>query len=381
MDDIEAPIFADAHVNGTASVGTTDGSDGAKHQAEYGGTALKPDFLAGLALAMRNAATRERDRISSVVAGDAAAHVEKVRGRAAIETEELRRLAEEDVQHIEQWSASEIERIKGEAAQRVDDRRASLEEYLKQHDSIIETEIERVDAAVRGYGETLDRFFADLGATTEPADIARRAEQLPAPPDLDEVRSEARASAMARLAASEDDVRPAEVTAEIAETIDASGDTVEVTAEAASVEEPVAAVAGVESPETTAEAPVASAAADSGDDGAMIGVMDDGAGSIEPAETMEQPAAEAPAADAPAAEESPAEAPVAAEAATSEPVGVMDQDAMRVPAWPAPAPADGDPARIAPTVDHTSAAVRLLRSVAPWTAPTHAGSRSEGDSE
>jgi hypothetical protein len=68
-------------------------------------------------------------------------------------------------------------------------------------------------------------------------------------------------------------------------------------------------------------------------------------------------------------------------ASTPEPVGVMDQDAMRTPAWPAPAPSDQEPARIAPTIDHTSAAVRLLRSVAPWTAPTHAGSRSEGDPE
>jgi hypothetical protein len=29
---------------------------------------------------------------------------------------------------------------------------------------------------------------------------------------------------------------------------------------------------------------------------------------------------------------------------------------------------------VAATVDNTSAAVRLLRSVAPWTAPTHSGS-------
>jgi hypothetical protein len=126
----------------------------------------------------------------------------------------------------------------------------------------------------------------------------------------------------------------------------------------------------------------------------MTGVMDDGAGSVEPAEAMEpvaeseEPvaavAAEAPVeapTETPRADEQPVAAPAAAVAATPEPVGVMDQDSMRTPVWPEPAPTDGEPARIAPTIDHTSAAVRLLRSVAPWTAPTHAGSRPEGDSE
>ncbi len=34
-----------------------------------------------------------------------------------------------------------------------------------------------------------------------------------------------------------------------------------------------------------------------------------------------------------------------------------------------------EPVTIGSTVDHTSAAVRLLRSVAPWTAPSHEGDR------
>ena len=62
------------------------------------------------------------------------------------------------------------------------------------------------------------------------------------------------------------------------------------------------------------------------------------------------------------------------------PVGVMDPDAQRAPNWPAPAP-EAPPVQIAPTIDNTSAAVRLLRSVAPWTAPTHAGNRGSNDSE
>jgi hypothetical protein len=64
----------------------------------------------------------------------------------------------------------------------------------------------------------------------------------------------------------------------------------------------------------------------------------------------------------------------------ADPVGVMDPDAQRIPNWPAPAPR-AEAAPMAPAMDNTSAAVRLLRSVAPWTAPTHAGSRAESDSD
>jgi hypothetical protein len=55
------------------------------------------------------------------------------------------------------------------------------------------------------------------------------------------------------------------------------------------------------------------------------------------------------------------------------PIGVMDPDATADRGWPAPEP---QPVAVTPTVDHTSAAVRLLRSVAPWTAPTQGNDRS-----
>jgi hypothetical protein len=89
--------------------------------------------------------------------------------------------------------------------------------------------------------------------------------------------------------------------------------------------------------------------------------------------------AEAVVAEAVVAEAAVAEAEQPSEP-VAEPVGVMDPDAQRVSSWPAPAP-EALPAQIAPTIDNTSAAVRLLRSVAPWTAPTHAANRGSNDSE
>jgi hypothetical protein len=390
VDNMDEPTLPDAsNVNGTVAIGTADISEGALSQNganETGGAergSIRPAFMSGLAMAMREAAVRERERISSTVAEDAAAHIEKVRSRAAVESEELRRLAEEDVEHVEQWSASEIERIKSEAAQRVDDRRSSLDEYLKQHDSIIDTEIEGVGGAVREYESTLDRFFAELAEITDPSEIVRRAGQLPSPPDLDEVRATARANAMSKFSEAD-----AGDTGSSAAPIEAVAETVEPTAEAtqpvaqSETASEVVGAAAIESSAVTAE---------SGDDGTLSGVMDDGAGSVEPAETLE-PAAEAEASAVEAepvlAEAAVAEAVVAETEQPSEPVaepvaepvGVMDPDAQRIPSWPAPAP-EAPPVQIAPTIDNTSAAVRLLRSVAPWTAPTHAGNRGSNDSE
>jgi hypothetical protein len=390
VDNMDEPTLPDASdVNGTSAIGTAEASEGTQSQNganDTGGAdrgAVRPTFMSGLATAMREAAVRERVRISGTVAEDAATHIEKVRSRAAIESEELRRLAEEDVEHIEQWSASEIERIKSEASQKVDERRSSLDEYLKQHDSIIETEIEGVDGAVRDYESTLDRFFAEMADLTDPSEIVRRAGLLPPPPDLDEVRATARANAMSKVSEAEagEAGATAAATEAVAVTAEPTAEATQPVAESEASGEVIGAAA-IESSAETAE---------SGDDGTLSGVMDDGAGSVEPAETMEPAGvAEAPAveaepvvAEATVAEAVVAEAEQPSESAAepvAEPVGVMDPDAQRVPTWPAPAP-EAPPAQIAPTIDNTSAAVRLLRSVAPWTAPTHAGNRGSNDSE
>jgi hypothetical protein len=364
MDQIDDPITPETgNLNGSAAVGTTGTTAGPEAApAAMDPVGLRPGFLSELAVAMRATAERERENIGSRVAEDAAGHVEKVRARAAIETEELRRLAEEDVQHIEEWSASEMERIRAEADQKIGDRRASLDEYLKQHDAIIDTEIEGVDAAVRDYNTTLDQFFAELSESEDPATIVARAETLPPPPDLDQVRAQARASAVAMFAQPEADAPTAEgaaTTEAVADNAtdtrtDGGGDTAAGTPEAVDAEAVAAeAVAGGE-----AVAPEAVA----------------GGEAIAPEAVASQPEGGATEAVATGTDvESEVEA-----ARTAAPVPVMDPSATAEASWPDKEP---EPAGIAPSQDNTSAAVRLLRSVAPWTAPTHSGSERGSDSD
>jgi hypothetical protein len=278
---------------------------------------IKPSFLAELARAMLATAERERGRIAEVVADDAAENVERTRTRADAETEELRRLAESDVERIQDWAATEIERIRREAERRTEGRRNDLEAYLAQHDAIIATEIDGVDAAVRGYHATLDQFFDELLGSTDPADIARRAGSLPAAPDLDDVRAEARAGAVAQRANAPQDAADEPVGDEVGWGVEAS--------------------------------PAASAEADAD---AGLGVMDPDAvwRSEAPADMLGEVDAEA-----------------AAERATATPV-----EPVNVPADDA---ADVD---VGESVDRSNAAVRLLRSIAPWTTPVENDEEHQG---
>jgi hypothetical protein len=155
-----------------------------------------PSFLAELTRVMQAAAEQERERIVAIIADEAAGEVDKARRRGAVEAEELRRLAEEDMGRIQAWSADETERIRREASQRTDERRKDLDEYLAQHESIITTEIEAIGVGVRDYRSTLDQFFDELRGATDPAQIARHAGSLPALPDLESIRGVARANAV-----------------------------------------------------------------------------------------------------------------------------------------------------------------------------------------
>lgn len=364
MDQQDDPIFPEAgHVNGTSVVGTTE-SPGvteadpptAEQPQRIDSIGLRPGFLSELANAMRATAERERETIAARVADDAAGHIEKVRARAAIETEELKRLAEEDVDHIQDWAKGEMERIRSEADQKIADRRSSLDEYLQQHDAIIEGEIEGVDAAVAEYGTTLDGFFAELSEAGDPAAIVARAEALPPPPDLDTVRAKARASAVAMFAEPEATVEPAQAAADA----DAPADAV-------------------------AEAIVATDSA-SDDAGAVVAAVDG-------TESAEAAAFVAPTTDVDATNGSgEGDGMTAIESPAAEPVPVMDPAATADQTWPAPAPeaapavAEASPEPAAePEPERepvaTSAAVRLLRSVAPWTAPNHAGSENRTDND
>ncbi len=335
-----------SHVNGTAGFESTETEastddpsavdDGAGMPVGNDArVSLTPAFLAELAAAMRAAAERERGRIDTVTAEDAAAHVEKVRSRAAIETEELRRLAEDDIRAVDEWSVAEIERVRSETTQRIEDRRASLEDYLRQHETIIDAEIQGVDAAVRGYGETLDRFFEGLAVSGDPAEIVRLAETLPTPPDLDHVRSLARAGAVSMIAEAPE---PETTETSDADTSD-DGDSIDTgsAVEFTGSDEAVESAGEVEG----------TAALETSDEGADTNEVD-GTDEV-----------------------------VAIEEGQAHPVGVMDPAIGAGAIWPATEesaadePNAAEPVAAALMVDHTSAAVRLLRSVAPWTAPTH----------
>jgi hypothetical protein len=363
MDQNDDPIFPEAsHVNGTSVVGTTESTGvteadppTAEQPNRIDSSGLRPGFLSELANAMRATAERERETIAARVAEDAAAHIDKVRARAAIETEELKRLAEEDVDHIEEWSKGEMDRIRSEADQRITDRRSSLDDYLKQHDAIIEKEIEGVDAAVAEYGTTLDRFFAELSEAGDPAAIVARAEALPAGPDLDQVRATARASAVAMFTEPDAPAQTAVATDAEAEAAPVAEAVVDDSTSDAPIQPPDA-IADAESPEAAAFV------APTNDVDSTNGTGDgDGMTPIEtPAAAIADEASDA----------------------TAEPVPVMDPAATADQTWPSPTP-ESEPEReqVGASVDHTSAAVRLLRSVAPWTAPTHAGSENRPDAE
>ena len=297
-----------------------------------------PNLLGELARAMLSAAEHERERIVAVVGDSGTSHIERIRSRAAAEADALRRLAEEDVDRIKDWSTSEIARIRGEASRRTDARRASLEQYLAEHEAVVGKEIESVENAVAEYGETLKRFFADLTRSTDPSEIARRAGTLPSVPDLEAIGGAARSAAL-----------------------------------------------GSDAPE--APAPMG-----------LVGVMEpDGAIQGASADTAvpdqaaaEAPVAETPTAEAPSAEAMPADAVAADAQPIEQPAAVDDASATPAPAAIGAAPDNGTGpaesgtpsvaatssgdaigAATTPAVETQGAAVRLLRSIAPWTAPNH----------
>lgn len=280
---------------------------------------IVPSFLAELARAMQAAAERERGRIAEIVADDAAENVEKTRTRAEAETEELRRLAETDLERIQDWAATETERIRREAERRTEGRRNDLAAYLAQHDSIIAIEIDGVDTAVRGYRAALDQFFDELSGSTDPADIVRRAGSLPPPPDLDDVRATARAGAVSQLAK-----------ASHSATDDPVGDK--------------AASAFEADPVPPAEANAGNGSSAEG--GVGMGVMDpDSVGRSEDSLVAPDEVDAEIALDWTAAPPDPEEPPA-------------DQSAEEVDI------------ELGQSGDRSSAAVRLLRSIAPWTTPS-----------
>jgi hypothetical protein len=314
---------------------------------------VTPGFLSELSVAMRSVVGRERDRIAAIVKDDAAAHVAQANEQSAAEAEAFQRVADEDVAAIEAWADQEVERIREEAARKIADRQADLEAYLGQHAAVLEGELEGIETAVGAYEAKVTAFLDELDATDDPAVIAERAHGLPRPPDLETVRSLARAETLTRLAeasmandpAVEDAVAESDGDDAVVESAIGTDDAVE---DADAVE---AAVPGAEEAVTAAV----------------------GYGAPRAGDGWDSPSADAMTTD-------PVDIGLGAmvdEAATDRPVAVMDPEATGPAAatWPT-----DDVPRLTPVgagqddaPGHPNAAVRLIRSVAPWTAPHHDG--------
>jgi hypothetical protein len=154
---------------------------------------------AEIARAMQVAADRERERIDASMGDEETAQVEKIVTRAAAEAAELSKHADEDVSVVNAWYKDQVKQIRAEADRKVDDRRLGLEQSLTIHRSLIEAEVESVHLAVEGYRGSLGAFFGRMADERDPSAIARLAGDLPDPPHLDEIRAEARSSAMQAL--------------------------------------------------------------------------------------------------------------------------------------------------------------------------------------
>jgi hypothetical protein len=160
---------------------------------------LVSSLLSGIARAMQVAAEQERERIDASVGEDETAQIEKIHVRAAAESDELKKQAEEDVRLVDAWREDQIQRVREDADRQIDDRRRRLEQSLTHHGSLIQTEVQSVQVAVRGYRASLGAFFGRLSEAKDPSAIARLAGTLPDPPDLQEVRADARSGAMKEI--------------------------------------------------------------------------------------------------------------------------------------------------------------------------------------
>jgi hypothetical protein len=177
-----------------SSGGETNGHDAGLTAPRTGDT-----FRAELARALQIVAGHERDRLAAAVGADAERQIERTLSRAAVESDELRRSAENDALAIRVWSEAEVDKIRSEAARRAEQREADLRDILRQHEAMIDVEVAAVTTAVRQYETTLVEFFDDMTTSMDLAHIARQSDLIPEPPNLEVVRADSRAATMSHI--------------------------------------------------------------------------------------------------------------------------------------------------------------------------------------
>ncbi len=153
--------------------------------SEPRGSVDEPSFLADLAKAMQTTAAAERARDVEATGQRRQAHVDGIRAREALEAEDLRELAKEDVSGIDAWSDGEIRRIKLERERRIATRREELQTRLEEHRRVVGREIAAVESAVGSYQQEMDAFFSRLESETDPVEIAQQAGARPRFPVLE----------------------------------------------------------------------------------------------------------------------------------------------------------------------------------------------------
>ena len=169
---------------------STNGSDPGGMAAEtdgYSGEQVGDGstFLAELARAMQSTASAEQARNAEATEQRRQSHIDSIRAREAIEAEELRELAKEDVKGIDDWSDGEIKRIKLERERRIAARREQLQIRLEEHRTVIAQEVDAVEAAVASYRADTEQYFRRLESETDPVAIAKQAGTRPPFPILE----------------------------------------------------------------------------------------------------------------------------------------------------------------------------------------------------
>jgi hypothetical protein len=176
-------------------------------------------LVAGLIKAMREAAETARSETSTRVAAAATAQVETIHTSSAEEAEALKRRADEEIAEIRDWSKAEMARIREETDRRISRRREDLSEEIDAHAASVERRIDAVRAAVAAFEDRMAAFFEKLMQEDDPAMLATLAEQMPEPPELDEIV----ASAPTAPAAALDDADAAAAEAEALALVDVDG--------------------------------------------------------------------------------------------------------------------------------------------------------------
>jgi hypothetical protein len=200
-DTIElTPEASGEHTKGHELNGhDANGHDTNGHAADLIEARKGDTFKTELTRALQIVAGHERDRLAAAVGAEAARQIERTMTRAVVESNELRRRADDDATAIRSWCEAEIDKIRAEAARRAEEREADLQVVLRRHEAMIDLEVAAVTTAVRQYETTLVEFFDDMTTSMDLAHIARQADLIPVPPNLEVIRADARAATVTQI--------------------------------------------------------------------------------------------------------------------------------------------------------------------------------------